>query len=136
MGIKYKANNIGGITMGAGAGELQSHPPGERAFDVSLSHLQRLVSKKIMGIKYKANNIGGITMGAGAEELQSHPPGEQAVPGLIPDESPPPQWTFDVSLSRFQRLVSKKARMERDCDMGATNPSPTHHTTHSYKTIK
>ena len=33
-------------------------------------------------------------------------------------------------------MVFKKARLGRDYNMGALNPSPTHHAIHSYKAIQ
>ena len=33
-------------------------------------------------------------------------------------------------------MVFKKDRLGRDCNMGALNPSPTHHAIHSYKAIQ
>ena len=33
-------------------------------------------------------------------------------------------------------MVVKKARLGRDYNMGALNPSPTHHTIYSYKAIQ
>ena len=74
------------------------------------------VKQYIVRIEYKANNIGGIISGAGVADTTAPPPRRQGVTGSIFDES---QFFFIVdfyiSLSGFQRLVFKKARMGRDC---------------------